>query len=256
MARLQEHREDVVAVGALGAAAADLVEQDLVGAALHPREPEHIRVRHAVEAEGHAHHELPAVGAPVHELAQRRAAAVEPVGILDAEDGAHDHLERDRLRVRHRRHALADRPARELLLGRFRHEVAVALHPLAVERRQHELALAHVRGTVEQQHGAAADDRPQDRIALARVQHVGAALEDLLDALRVGDHHPRPLVGEVDREDVAVPVAALAHEGAGPDDPPQRLPRHRRPRPGGYSVLSPHLLIRMNAHAGTEVKCD
>ena len=49
--------------------------------------------------------------------------------------------------------------------------LAVALHPLAVERGQHQLALAHVLAPVEQQHRVAAHDRlERRRVRLARVQ--------------------------------------------------------------------------------------
>ena len=68
-------------------------------------------------------------------------------------------------------------PLRDLL-----HQVAVALHPLAVERGQHQLALAHVLGAVEQQHRVAPHQRlERSGVRLARVQHVRVAPEDLLD---------------------------------------------------------------------------
>ena len=70
---------------------------------------------------------------------------------------------------------LAARPALDLALGHLAHELAVALHPLAVERRQHQLALAHVRALVEQQHRVVADQRQQDHVALAGVEDLRVA---------------------------------------------------------------------------------
>ena len=64
------------------------------------------------------------------------------------------------------------RPGGDLRLGGRRHQLAVGLHPLAVERRQQQLALGHVRAVVEQQDGVRADDRPQDPVRLARVQQL------------------------------------------------------------------------------------
>ena len=70
----------------------------------------------------------------------------------------------------------SDRPASDLVLGDLAHQVAVALHPLAVEGGQHQLALAHVLGAVEQQHGVLSHQRlERRRVGLAGVQHVGIA---------------------------------------------------------------------------------
>ena len=75
-------------------------------------------------------------------LAQPR----EPFGVVDAEHRAHDDLERDLLCARAQSERLAHRPRRDLLFGDLAHHVAVALHPLAVEGGEHQLALAHVLG--------------------------------------------------------------------------------------------------------------
>ena len=63
----------------------------------------------------------------------------------------------------------AVRPGGDLALGDRAHRLAVGLHPLAVEGRQHQPALAHVLGAVEQQHRAVAEQRPQDVVVLAGV---------------------------------------------------------------------------------------
>ena len=72
------------------------------------------------------------------------------------------------------------------------HQLAVALHPLAVERRQQQLALGHVRLLVEQQHRVRAEHRPEDPVGLAGVQEPRVAGEDLLDVLGVGEQDPVP----------------------------------------------------------------
>ena len=67
----------------------------------------------------------------------------------------------------------------DLALGDLRHQARERSHRLAVEGRQHQLALLEVRSLVEQDHGVAADDRLEDPRALARVQHVRGGGEDL-----------------------------------------------------------------------------
>ena len=63
---------------------------------------------------------------------------------LDAEDPAHDHVERDRLHPRGKRERCAHGPAVDLALGCVGDHLRVAIDRLAVERRQQQLALAHV----------------------------------------------------------------------------------------------------------------
>ena len=85
------------------------------------------------------------------------------------------------------------RPGGHLALGQLAHQTRQALHLLAVEGRQKQLALAQVRALVEQDHRVGADDRLEDARALAGMQHLGRRLEDLLDLLGIGDHHERRL---------------------------------------------------------------
>ena len=59
-------------------------------------------------------------------------------------------------------------------------EVRQQGHALAVERRQHQLALLHVRVLVEQEHRVAAHDRLSTRAPSPGMQHVGRRGEDLL----------------------------------------------------------------------------
>ena len=130
--------------------------------------------------------ERAALHADVEHRAEPLAEAREPLGVVDAEYRAHDDLERDRLGARAQAERLG-RPASARSPRRRSRciSVAVALHPLAVERGQHQLALAHVLGAVEQQHGVAAHQRLQrSGVRLAGMEGVGVAREDLLDHLR------------------------------------------------------------------------
>ncbi len=140
----------------------------------------------------------------------RRRSSARALG--DAEHRAQDDLERHRLHPGAQPVGLADRPALDLLRRHIRHQLAVALHPLAVEGGQHQLTLPQVRAVVEQQHRARAEHRQEDAVRLTRVQQAGVASEHLLDSLRVGRHHPRALVGDLQREHVAEPrLAGVQH---------------------------------------------
>ena len=88
-------------------------------------------------------------------------------------------------------YGVPSRPALDLARGDLGHHLAVALHALAVEGRQQQLALADVRLLVEDEDRVLAEDRAQDLVALAGVEDVRVAGEDLLDVLRVGDASPR-----------------------------------------------------------------
>ena len=109
VARGEQQREDVVAVGAVrvGAARADLLVEQGVGLA---------RARRRSAPRGCAarcgRRSAPASARArrlrdhVEQAPQRRADPLAPLAVVDAEDRAHDHLERDRL------HARQDREAR------------------------------------------------------------------------------------------------------------------------------------------------
>ena len=87
-------------------------------------------------------------------------------------------------------------------------QLAVALHPLAVEWRQQQLALAHVRPVVEGQHRVRAERRLEHgRVRLAGVEDGGVAGEQRFDEVGLGDVDDAPEVGEADGVDV--PKAAL-----------------------------------------------
>ena len=117
-------------------------------------------------------------------------------------------------------------------LGDLAHQLAVARHALAVERRQHQAALAQVLGAVEQQHRARADDRRQRCVGLAGAQQLRIGGEDLLERDRVGDEDEGADLGEPDREPVAVATPARVQERQRSRDPGERLQRRRAARPG------------------------
>ena len=82
---------------------------------------------------------------PAGEGLDQALEAGEALLVVDAEDGAHDHRQGDPLGVGAQRERLADRPALHLAQGDLADQLAVALDPLAVEGRQQQLALLHVR---------------------------------------------------------------------------------------------------------------
>src|SRR4029078_12824104 len=110
-------------------------------------------------------------------------------------------------------------PAGDLALGDLADQLAVGLHPLAVERWQQRLALAQVLRAVEQQHAAGAEQGLEDRISLARAPDVRVAGEDGLDVVGVADDDPRRAAVDVQRERVAEARALAARVRAGPRDP-------------------------------------
>ena len=86
----------------------------------------------------------------------------------------------------------AERPALDLALRDVGDQLTVAAHPLAVERRQQQLALAHVVVLVERQQRELPERRLEHApVGLARVDRARVAREDLLDGLRLGEvGHP------------------------------------------------------------------
>ena len=161
----------------------DLVEQDRVDAVAQAQEA---AVR-AARAEVDARPREPQVGRVLlHEVGQQRAQAGQALGLVDAEDGAQDHLERDPLHARAGGERPVRGPGRDLGRRDLRHHVGVALDRLAVERRQHELARLQVLGLVEQQQRVVAQRGRQELVGLAGLEHRRVAGEDLLARGRIG----------------------------------------------------------------------
>ena len=148
------------------------------------------------------------------------------------EDRAGDDLQRDALRGGTDGGGLPQRPALDLRARGLGHHLGVVAHALAVERRQHELALAHVGGVVEEQHRLVPEQRQQDPVGLAGVQQPRIAGEHLLDRVGVGEEDPGALVGDLHGEHVAVAAVKLLHHRGRPHEPTQGL-NGARPRWAG-----------------------
>ena len=226
--RGEQEREDVLA--RLCTAIRDLLEQELVDGA-QPRLVEAELLDPLGPRRDHGEHRR-AAHDPVHHLRQAGAELVQPRAPLDAEDDAQHDVERDRLQPRRERDPVPARPARDVLARDLGDEVVVAGHARAVERRQHQLALAQVLRAVEQEHGRAAEERAQDHVRLACVQERRVALEHLAHVVGVREHDPRRLRPDLDGEHVAVARVGLCHERAGPRHPRGGLRRARHARSG------------------------
>jgi hypothetical protein len=210
---------------ALGVVAVDpLVEQRVEPA--HAAQVRGVRPATLVAPQAHGQQQR-------HRDLERPADRVAQLRVAAAEHHAQDHLERDRLHPLERLQRAAGRPARELLVGGAGHRLAPAGQRLAVEGRQHELALAHVLLAVEHEDRARAGERLQERGARARVELRRVGGVDALDLRRVRgeDHRPvRPR--EPERERLAVARLGAAHERGRPRDPLVGLERGRLAGPG------------------------
>ena len=138
---------------------------------------------------------------------------VEALTGIEAEDGPQDDLHRQALHAGPELDRLAARPARDLPPGHLRDQVAEALHLLPVEGGKHQLALLQVRALVQQDDRVGSDDRLEHLRPLAGVKNVRRRREDLLDLLRVGDHHEGRRQRQANRESLAVPGSAALQEG-------------------------------------------
>ena len=113
----------------------------------------------------------------------------------DAEDPAHDHLEGHRLHPGRQRERLTHRPAVDLLLGDVGDHLHVALHRLAVKRRQQQLALAQVARADRGEHRVRAQDRPQRRLAGQRRRIRGIGRQQRADVVGVAGDRRTPRLG-------------------------------------------------------------
>ncbi len=210
---IAQQREHVVAVCevGLGPAQCDLLVQEVVHRGPGPFElgPGSPRAELATQERK----QRDQVGAPS-ELVYQRAQPIEALALADAEYRPEDHFEGDPLRMRAQRELLAHRPGLEVALGDVPDRGFPALHVLAVERREQQLALAQMGLLVQREHGVGADawlQRPGR--GLAGVEHARVAGEHLLDQLGIGhvDHPPeagepgpgQASVAPVERSDAA-----------------------------------------------------
>jgi hypothetical protein len=122
---------------------------------------------------------------------------------------------------------LAAGPALDLAIGDVPHQARKTLHLLAVERGEHQLALAQVGALVQQDHRVRADDGLEDPRSLAGVEHLGWRREDLAQVLGVGvvDEGRRLEQPHGEALPVALPAALEERNRAVP--PRDRLQRAR-----------------------------
>ena len=237
MPRLQQHREHVLAtLVALGPALFDQVEHQRVGAGLLRDEPPQGREPAAGVLLQRGQHRQRAL-AERQDVGERIAELVEVRALVESEHGAEDDLERQPLEAGMERDRLLERPGVELALGQLGHQAGHALHPLAVECREQQLALLEVGALVEQDHGVASDQRLEDARALAGVEHVRRRLEQLLDLLRVGEDHERRLEREANGDPRAVALAQPFHGRRGSLPGRDQLQCGREPRPRWQLIL-------------------
>ena len=234
MTRLEQHRQDVVALGVILAPLVDEIEDQVVG--LGPQALETLPVLAALEEGDHR-------GGAAADRKQFVEPLAQPVQVrtrAEAEHRAQDHFERQRLEAGVEHHRPVRRPRCRLLLGDLLHGAGEALHLLAVEGRQHHLALCEVVALVQQDHGVAPDDGLEDPRPLARMQDFGGGREDLLDLVGVGDHHERRRRQQAHREAVAVLRPAAFQERNGARPPCDRLDRAGLARAGWKRCVCRH----------------
>jgi hypothetical protein len=107
------------------------------------------------------------------------------------------------------RHGLVPRPGGELALGELGHQPGEALHPLAVESREHQPSLLEMRTLVQEEDRIGAQDRLEDPRALAGMKHVGRSAEQLLDLGGVGQGDERGRADDPQGEALPVSPPAL-----------------------------------------------
>ena len=235
VARLQQQREHVISAVAVATALIDQLIDQLVGLcprALKAPEPPAAREQ-GLRGRQQRHR---AVAEREH-LRQQLAERVQLCAALQAEHGAQDDLQCEAPELRLQRHRLIQGPGRNLALGQLGHQARQALHLLAVERRQQQLALLEMRALVEQDDRVGTDHWFQDVRALAGVQDVGGSLEEGLDLVGIGQQHERRLAHEADREASAVARPATLQEGGRPAPPADRLQHGRHPRARRQRIL-------------------
>ena len=238
MAGLEQHREHVVAIRAVAAAFVDQVEDQRVRVRAQPLE---VRPRAAPgDVDLEERQQRQRRGPECEDRGEAVAQRVEAPAGVEPEDSAEDDLERQRLEARVERDRPVARPLGRLALGDLRHQAGQPLHLLPVEGGQHQLALLEVVALVEQDHRVADEHRLEDPCALAGVQDVRRRGEQLLQVLRVREHHERRSAQQPDGEALAVARSAALEEGVRPRQPAERLHDDRHARTGWKSRL--HLL--------------
>ena len=254
VARPHEQRQDVVALGQVRLAPAplELVIDDRVQPVQRPPDPAGgaLEARPA-QREQHYRNRMNRLEQPGDRSSERLHALR-----LHPEHRPQDHLERDPARALLQAHRPAHRPARHVAPGGLDDHVLVLAHPLAVEGRQKQLALAQVLRPGQHDHRPRPHHRRDRRAARRRRSHLSRRGEHRLDRLRVGDHHElHPARGERQRERIAQCSGATVHHPRRRHRPRQRLhdrrrPRARRQRRRSAGASAPCWLERFNRCGG------
>lgn len=230
VAGAQQQREDVGALVEVGLAPAerDLLVEQAVGHREPALEPAPGAERAEIALQYRRHEER---GAHVHDRRQRPAQALDPLGVGDAEDRPADHLEGEDPHPGAHPELRAPLPARDLGLGDVADHLAEGTDRRALERRQQELALAQVLGSVEHEDRLVAEHGGEGGVRLPRVQVGLVAGEQIPDRRRVGHVYAGAEDQIADGEDV--PVAPLPAEQRlqRPADQSRRVDRGRGPGP-------------------------
>ena len=95
--------------------------------------------------------------------------------------------------------------------------------PRPVERRQQQLALAHVRLAVDHEQRVAAEHAAEQAVDVAHVHLLGRAAEDLADVGRIAHEDDVGAGADPHRERLAELGRAAIHEAGGIADPRDRL---------------------------------
>jgi hypothetical protein len=207
----QEHRQHVVPLGRgrVGTTAADLLVDERVDARDERRVPPPEALDEAVGLDDRQDEQPEGTRRLVEEPPQRVHQALHPILVLDAEHGAGHHLERDSAEARSRVELPACWPAGELARRDRLHDVAVGAHPLAVEGREHQLALGEMRRPVEQEERLLPERGLEDPVALARPEQLRIAPEHLPDGGGIGHEHHGRRRRQPQREGLAVARPAV-----------------------------------------------
>ena len=188
--------------------------------------------------------------ADVDGLVDPRPQLGEPALVGDTEDDAQDHLEGEGVHPVEGAERRAGPPGRHLGPGQLGDQLGVPAQCGAVERRHQQLAGPLVLAAVLEQQRVLAHDRSEDRVALAGVEDLRVAGEDLLRVLRAGEEHQRPAAGDQpDREGVAEPAVEVRHEPVPEPQQPGALGEDRPAQPGRQLVAA-HLRQPAHVRAG------
>ena len=155
----------------------DQLEQELVSLLLQAQESGEwtVSLEHPCDAPGGRREQADRAVPEGEHRGQAPPQRVEALARIEAEDRAQDDLQRQPLQAGAELDRLSARPARNLPAGHLRDQVAETLHPFAVEGGEHQLALLHVRGFIEQDDRVRADDGFEHPSSLTGVKNVRAA---------------------------------------------------------------------------------